>query len=294
MKRIAVVYAETKPNMPARLAELRAWIDEMGWTARYLTTAVSDPQEVAGSELVVVLGGDGTFLHAARLAMAEEIPILGVDLGRLGFLSEVAFNDIPEAFARLQEGDYGIEDRAMMRISAHRDELLLGEFTALNDGVITKGAYARLVELATYVDGHFLTTYSADGLIIATPTGSTAYALSAGGPLLTPDLPVFELAPICPHSLSARPIVISDQRCIRVVVEGPEGLDLYLSADGQEGTTVRLGDSILFERSKHRARLVKVGRIDFFTRLQTKLQWGASRRSPQTLSGVRWEESGVE
>lgn len=278
MKRVTVIYAESKPHMPALLAELKSWLAFMGWDGQYLAADQREPAEVAGSDLIVVLGGDGTFLHAARLAMFEEIPILGVDLGRLGFLSEVAFHDLPSAFERVAAGDYAIEDRSMMHIAGYRDDELLGEFTALNDGVISKGAFARLVDLATYVDGYYLTTYAADGLIVSTPTGSTAYALSAGGPLLTPELPVFVLAPICPHSLSARPIVISDQRCVRVMIEGPSGLELLLSADGQEGVQVRMGDTITFAKSPHQARLVKISNIDFFSRLQSKLGWGSTRR----------------
>lgn len=279
MKRISVVYSESKPHMPAHLAELKTWLGKFGWEASYLRARTGSPKDVAGSDLIVVLGGDGTFLHAARLAMEEEIPLLGVDMGRLGFLSEVAFHDLPAAFERIAAGDFQIEDRSMMHIQGFREDTLLGEFTALNDGVISKGAFARLVDLATYVDGNYLATYSADGLIVSTPTGSTAYALSAGGPLLTPELPVLVLAPICPHSLSARPIVISDTRSIRVMVEGPADLELVLAADGQEAIAVRMGDYLTFSKSPHRARLVKLSNIDFFSRLQTKLGWGPTRRS---------------
>jgi NAD+ kinase len=263
MKRIAVIYADSKPQVAMLIDELRVWIDEQGWEASFHAARHGDAQSIAGSELVVVLGGDGTFLHAARLALEEQIPILGVDLGR---------------FARISAGDYTIESRAMMHIEAFRDGESTGAFTALNEGVVSKGAFARLVDLATYVDGQYLTTYGADGLIVSTPTGSTAYALSAGGPLLTPDLPVLVLAPICPHSLSARPIVISDRCHVRVVVEGPPDLELFLTADGQEGVSLRMGDHVTFSRSPHQAKLVKVGQIDFFARLQTKLHWGHPRR----------------
>ncbi|MDB5101231.1 MAG: hypothetical protein JWM80_5652 [Cyanobacteria bacterium RYN_339] len=276
MKRIAVVYVESKSHMPVLLAELRAWVAGLGWEATFINAR--EPEPLGDAELVVVLGGDGTFLAAARMAMEKEIPLLGVDLGRLGFLSEVAFNDLPAAFERIQAGDFTVEDRCMLTVAAYREQELLGEFHALNDGVIGKGGFARLVELATYVDGNYLTTYNADGLIVSTPTGSTAYALSAGGPLLTPDLPVFVISPICPHSLSARPIVISDACDIRVIVEGPADLDLLLSADGQTAVNVRMGDHVCFRRSPHRARLVKINKIDFFARLQTKLNWGTTRR----------------
>lgn len=267
--------------MPAYLAELRDWLAPLGWTTAFVSARAPDPAAVAGADVVLVMGGDGTFLTAARLASgnpAGPIPLLGVDLGRLGFLSEVAFNELPQALERFASGDFRLEDRAMMRATAYRQGEVLGEAYALNDCVLSKGAFARLVELATYVDGVYLTTYDADGLVIATPTGSTAYALSAGGPLLTPDLPVLILAPICPHSLSARPIVLSDRVAIRVVIEGPADLELLLSADGQPGLSVRMGDHVLFTRASRYARLIKFDRIDFFARLQSKLGWGPTRR----------------
>lgn len=278
MKRVAIVYTESKPHVPALLAELRGWLDDRGWEGIYYAARTGDPKAISGAELVVVLGGDGTFLHAARLALEEDVPILGVDLGRLGFLSEVAYHDLPQAFARIDAGEYQIETRSMMHVEAFRQNESLGAFTALNEGVVSKGAFARIVDLATYVDGNYLTTYGADGLIVSTPTGSTAYALSAGGPLLTPDLPVFVLAPICPHSLSARPIVISDRCHVRVVIEGPAELDLFLTTDGQEGVSLRMGDHVCFSQSQHQAKLVKLGQLNFFSRLQTKLQWGPPRR----------------
>ncbi|MEB3198025.1 MAG: NAD(+)/NADH kinase [Candidatus Sericytochromatia bacterium] len=281
MKRIVVVHAENKPHMSAYLAELRDWLAPLGWAASVMSARTPHPGDVSGADLVLVLGGDGTFLTAARLASGAPdgpIPLLGVDLGRLGFLSEVAFNELPQALERFASGDFRLEDRAMMHAQAFRQGEALGDGYALNDCVLSKGAFSRLVELATYVDGAYLTTYDSDGLIVATPTGSTAYALSAGGPLLTPDLPVFVLAPICPHSLSARPIVLSDRVNIRVVVEGPADLELVLSADGQPGIPVRMGDHVVFTRASRRARLVKFDRIDFYARLQSKLGWGPTRR----------------
>ena len=281
VKRIAVVHAENKAHMPAYLAELRGWVAKHGWEPAITSARGADPAVVDGADLVVVLGGDGTFLAAARLASGATggpIPILGVDLGRLGFLSEVGFNELPAAFERFAAGEYQVEDRAMMHVQAFRGEELLGEGFALNDGVLSKGAFARIVELATYVDGSYLNTYDADGLVVATPTGSTAYALSAGGPLLTPDLPVFVVAPIAPHSLSARPIVLSDKVTIRVMIEGPAELDLLLSADGQAGIPVRMGDQVTFSRASRYARLVKLNKIDFYARLHGKLGWGPTRR----------------
>lgn len=281
MKRIAVVHAENKPHLPAYLSEIRDWVAQRGWEASIISARNPDVACVDGADLVVVLGGDGTFLAAARLASGAEgaaIPILGVDLGRLGFLSEIGFHELPQALDRFEAGDYKTEDRTMMQIRAFRGEELIKETFALNDAVLSKGAFARLVELATYVDGNYLTTYDADGLIAATPTGSTAYALSAGGPLLTPDLPVFVLAPICPHSLSARPIVLPDHATIRVAIEGPADLELLLSSDGQNAVAVRMGDQVTFSKAARTARLVKLNKIDFFTRLHGKLGWGPIRR----------------
>lgn len=279
MTRVGVVYAAEKRDMGAWLETLDAELARFGYEGVRVPAREGTPADLEGCGFVVVMGGDGTFLHAARLAAPDRLPLLGVDLGRLGFLSEVGLGALPEAFRRIREEDFTLESRTMMAIRAYRGEACLGERVALNDGVVTKGAFARMVELATFVDGEYLTTYAADGLIVATPTGSTAYALSAGGPLLTPELPVWVLAPICPHSLSARPIVLSDRVAVRVVVESPADHDLLVTADGQESLTVRRGDSIVFSRSEATARLIKLNGLDFFNRLQSKLGWGASRRA---------------
>jgi NAD+ kinase len=281
---LTVVYAPNKPDMPSRLDTLRGWIAMMGWQADFINARGMNEPLNPHSDLIVVLGGDGTFLAAARLAShcLRSIPLLGVDMGRLGFLSEVAFGDLPEAFARIATGDFSMEPRNRMRIRAHRGSELLGDTTALNDGVLSKGAFARLVELATYVNEHYVTTYDADGLIIATPTGSTAYALSAGGPLLTPDLPVSIIAPICPHTLAARPIVVDHNAEIVVDVKGPADHDLLLAADGQIDFHVRKGDRLQFTRADNVTYMVKLSGIDFFTRLHTKLNWGQVRRPGDT------------
>lgn len=275
--RVAVVVADNKPEALAASERVLALVAHRGWEAVTVLARQADPPSISDCHLVVVLGGDGTFLAAARLAIGSEAPLLGVDLGRLGFLSEVDLSELPEALARFESGDYKVESRAMLHILARRGEHILGEATALNDAAISKGAFARLVELEAHLDGAYLSSYHADGLVVATPTGSTAYALSAGGPVLAPNLDVMVLTPVCPHTLGARPFVVGTASVLRLVVRGPVGEDLVLAADGQPLPPLRAGDEVVLRLSPHRTRMVRLGGAGFFERLRTKLHWGTSR-----------------
>lgn len=228
-------------------------------------------------EVLVVLGGDGTLLRSARKAAPLGIPVLGVNLGHLGFLTEI---DLPELFPgleRLLEGEFTVEERMMLEARVIREGAVREKISGLNDAVITKGAFARLIFLETYVDDDFVTTYPADGLIVATPTGSTAYSLSAGGPLLTPELDLLVVTPICPHSLWARPLVIDAGREVRVVVRSEKG-EVMLTVDGQQGYRLQRGDTVSICRSAHRARLIRLQKRSFFYLLRQKLGEGGYRR----------------
>lgn len=275
--RVAVVVAEHKAEALAAREAVLALVAERGWEALPLWARQGDGAQLQGCHLILALGGDGTFLAAARQAVGGEAPLLGVDLGRLGFLSEVDLAELPEALARFEAGDYKLESRAMLHVLARRGDHILGEATALNDAAISKGAFARLVELEAHVDGNYLSSYHADGLVVATPTGSTAYALSAGGPVLAPGLDAMVLAPICPHTLGARPLVVGSNSVLRLVVRGPEGEQLVLAADGQPLPALAMGDEVVLRLSPHRTRLVRLGGADFFERLRSKLHWGTSR-----------------
>jgi NAD+ kinase len=229
------------------------------------------------AEVFVVFGGDGTILAAAREAAPHGIPILGVNLGAFGFLAEVSDAEVTDALDPLLAGDYHLDERMMLRAEVRREGRPLREFLALNDIVVTKTGYARLLRVHTSVNDIPLATYRADGLIVATPTGSTAYSLSAGGPIVHPSVPAMVVTPICPHSLSARAVVISadDTVTVRLEPAGAPSPPAILTVDGQEGFPLAAEDEVRVGRSVHRARLIRFGAEGFYTVLRSKLWWGA-------------------
>jgi NAD+ kinase len=222
-------------------------------------------------DLVVVLGGDGTLLSVAR-ALDKPTPILGVNMGSLGFLTEVHRSDLYPALVRVLSGQFTIEERSLLQVEVrprHGEPRL---FRVLNDAVISKGALARIIELRLEVDGHLVAQFRADGLILSTPTGSTAYNLSAGGPILFPQLPVIVITPICPHTLSLRPLVVPDTSDLSITLQ-TDREEVYLSLDGQEGSALALGDRVLLRRGPTVVHLVKAAR-SFYESLRGKLRWG--------------------
>ncbi len=233
--------------------------------------------DLAGrADVLVVFGGDGTILAAARRAAPRGIPILGVNLGGFGFLAEVSGSEVGGALTRLLEGDYRLDERMMLRAQVLQEGRPAREFLALNDIVVTKSGYARLVRLRTEVNGQHLATYLADGVIAATPTGSTAYSLSAGGPIVHPDVDVIVLTPICAHTLNARAVVVSgaDVITFRAQPLGAPASPPVLTVDGQEGHPLEADDLVRVERSPHRTRLIRLGREGFYSLLRHKLIWG--------------------
>ncbi len=238
--------------------------------------AVSEGDLPGRVDVLVVLGGDGTILRAARAAAPHGIPILGVNLGGFGFLAEVSDRKVGEALTRLLEGDYRLDERMMLRAQILRRDQPTRECIALNDFVVTKSGYARLLRVRTEVNGEHLATHLADGLIVATPTGSTAYSLSAGGPIVHPDVDVIVLTPICAHTLNARAVVVSGSDVIRIRVHpvGAPPPPAVLTVDGQEGFPLEPDDEVRVERSPHPARLIRLGGDGFYSRLRAKLSWG--------------------
>lgn len=224
------------------------------------------------SDLVVVLGGDGTLLAVAR-ALPPAVPILGVNLGNLGFLTEINRGELYPAMVQVLSGRFDTEERSLFDVRIQRNGSGSLRYRVLNDAVINKSALARIIELTLRIDGHLISRFRADGLIISTPTGSTAYNLSAGGPILSPLLPVAVLTPICPHALSLRPIVVPDTGQIEVTLE-TQREEVYLTLDGQEGTTLGYRDVVHISRSPAGIRLIKVGERGFFDNLRGKLRWG--------------------
>ena len=226
----------------------------------------------ADYDLVVVLGGDGTLLSVAR-NLADSIPILGVNMGNLGFLTEVPRSELYPSVMRFLEGDFEVDERALLDVTLKRASCVELLYRVLNDAVINKSALARIIELVVTVDGHRVATYRSDGLIISTPTGSTAYNLAAGGPILNPQLPVVVVTPICPHTLTLRPIVVPDSASVDIRLETSHE-EVYLTLDGQEGTQIEYGDTVSLRRSENVVRLIKTSDRTFYDSLRDKLRWG--------------------
>lgn len=239
-----------------------------------LRVAAAEKREMfARCEAIVVLGGDGTLLATARLAEEREVPIIGVNLGSLGFLTEVKAEDLPETVLQALQGNVAIDRRRMIRTTVYRSDGRREMHQALNDAVLSRGALGRTVDIEARVDGGFLAVFKADGVILATPTGSTAYSLSAGGPIVHPSVRVLVLAPICPHTLSVRPLVIDDESKLELRLRSPRE-QLLLTLDGQETVELTGEETVEVTRSPHHACLVRSPALGFYDLLRTKLGWG--------------------
>jgi NAD+ kinase len=262
--------------------------DLLTWLAGHDYTIVIDPQTanyVEGPEivpradmaskpldLVVVLGGDGTLLSAARVTAAIDVPLLGVNLGSLGFLTEVPLESLYPMLEAIAQGRAAVEYRSLMQCQLLRGDAVRGSYLVFNDAVVNKTALARLNTYDLYIDKVFVSSYRADGMIVATPTGSTAYSLSAGGPVLMPSVNAFVITPVAPHSLTHRPLVVPDSAEIEIVLRSGEEF-AYLSLDGQSGLDLDDGDRVVCRRSEHQVNLFRTG-SDFFQLLRSKLKWG--------------------
>ncbi len=224
-------------------------------------------------DMVIVLGGDGTMLSVARLVGEKEIPILGVNLGTLGFLTEINKDELYSSMELILKGRCFIETRLMLKAEVQRRDEKVLEHHVLNDVVINKSALARIIDIETYVDESYVTTFKADGLIVSTPTGSTAYNLSAGGPIIYPSLDCIILTPICPHTLTNRPIVLSDDVTVKSILRS-ETEDVFLTMDGQVGFSLKKDDVIKITKAPFRTKIIIPCERDYFHILRTKLKWG--------------------
>jgi NAD+ kinase len=246
--------------------EIEAWLTQRGltvWSASAWENAVFE-EVLPGAELLIVLGGDGSTLHAARLALPYQIPIFCVNLGRVGFLSEAQTTNWRSKLGQILAGDYWIEERLMLQADLRRNGDIIHHFNALNDLVVGRGKQARVLRLHLSVDGDHVTTYTADALIVATPTGSTAYAMAAGGPLLPPRLQNFVVVPVAPHLSLDRPMVLHEKAEIIIQVQmHHEG---QLTADGQDGVDLQTGDEVVIKKHENYSLFARVESSGYFYR----------------------------
>lgn len=224
-------------------------------------------------DLLICLGGDGTFLKVARIAYKYNLPILGINLGSLGFLTEIEKNDIDQAVEKLVKGDYKIEDRMMIEATIIRDGRVIGKDSALNDIVISRGALSRILHVKTYINDIFVDTFPGDGLIISSPTGSTAYSLSAGGPIVDPDIDLIIVTPICPHILYSRSFITGGSKRVKAYIDEDTCHEAMVTVDGQKGYEIRGGDIVEIGKSQDFVRLVRIETRNFFNILRSKIYY---------------------
>jgi NAD+ kinase len=283
MIRVAIVCKPQKDELGRLLPELIEWLRQHGYeplldleSAKYTAGLPAvDRMELPAlaPALVIVLGGDGTLLSVARIFASTGTPILSVNLGLLGFLTEVRLADLYSTLEGWCADCHTLDERAMLHAVLWREGAEHSSYEALNDVVVSKGDIARMGEFAVELDGKKVARFRADGVIVSTPTGSTAYTLAANGPILTPDVDAMVVTPICPHLLTLRPIVVRGDASLTVRVEGIPNLAL-LTVDGQQGVELRRGDEVRCERSRYKVKLVRMSESSFFEALRTKLSWG--------------------
>ena len=228
---------------------------------------------IARAELVIVLGGDGTLIHAARQLKSRAVPILGINLGSLGFMTEIPSQELFPALEDIFAGRFRVDSRMRLSCRLYRDGQVILEDEVLNDVVINKGALARIADHETRIDGQPVATFKSDGVVVATPTGSTAYALSAGGPIVHPGVDCMVIAPICPHALTQRPLVIPGSQTVSIKLAS-QSADVYLTIDGQIGHALKQNDVLEVRRSANRVLLVRNPKLGYFAILREKLHWG--------------------
>jgi NAD+ kinase len=283
MRQIAIISKPQKEELQTVLPELVAWLRERdfepildpasGDYTRDARIVARDQMAAESPELAIVLGGDGTLLAAARVFAKAGIPIMSVNLGSLGFLTEVRLGDLYTTLEGWCQQCCTIEPRSMLHAELFRDGGLHCQYEALNDMVIAKGAIARMGDFTVLLDTQLAATFRADGVIVATPTGSTAYSLAANGPILAPSVDALVITPICPHLLTLRPMVVRGDAKLTVRVEGiPD--QTFLTVDGQEAIQVHVGDELHCRRSDFNVKLVRMGEPAFFDVLRAKLKWG--------------------
>jgi NAD+ kinase len=282
IRKIGIIFKKQDARVRGIAEDIVPWLQSRGAEV-FLDQASADQcpgnacfaplEELVGRvEIVCVFGGDGTLLYAARLLGAKGVPMLGINLGSLGFLTEVKLDEMHAAFEGLLSGEYRLEERVLLNVEVVRNGDVIAQYLALNDAVINRGALARIIDLEVSVNSQSVLFTRADGLIISTPTGSTAYSLAAGGPILYPTLDAFIIAPICPHALANRPVVIPDRSAVGVCLH--RGTDVMLTVDGQVGMPLQQQDYLSVHRAQSTLKLALPFGSTFFKLLREKLRWG--------------------
>ncbi len=281
IKTVGIISKPGSEAARALVPSLIEWLERRGIAIRYdgstaaYTGGSGLPREEVpeNCDLVIVLGGDGTLLSAARAIGRREIPLFPVNMGGLGFLTAITIDELYPELERAFRGEHRVARRKLLNAEVLRDGCIVSSYDALNDAVLTKTALARMIDLDTHVDDQHVSDFKADGLIISTPTGSTAYSLSAGGPIIFPSVPAILLTPICPHMLTNRPVVVPETSVIRVVSQGPDE-SVFLTIDGQIGGPLQKNDTVLCRSSQYSLHLIRPPRMMFFDVLRQKLKWG--------------------
>jgi NAD+ kinase len=288
IKRIGIVLKPNQPDALRTVCELVTWLDKRGLTLvgtpeiergriqAETGCAVEEtpPEELAANvDLILVLGGDGTMIATSRMLADHEVPVLGVNYGGLGYLAEFRIEELYQALESILSGNFRLDKRVMLDVELRRKDELITRNRVLNDVVINKSALARIIEIDAHLNEHFVNSFRADGLIISTPTGSTAYNLSAGGPVIFPSMNAVVITPICPFTLSNRPIVVPDVATIELLLKTDQE-EVTLTLDGQVGFSLKVGDRVVIRKSSVTFNLVQPSNRNYFDVLRDKLRWG--------------------
>jgi len=288
IKRIGIVLKPNQPDALRTVCELVTWLNERGITLVGTPELERDriqnetgcpvdqaPREdlAAHVDLILVLGGDGTMIATARMLSDREVPVLGVNYGGLGYLAEFRIEELYQALDSILSGNFRLDRRVMLGVELRRGGELITQNRVLNDVVINKSALARIIEIDAYLNQHFVNSFRADGLIISTPTGSTAYNLSAGGPVIFPSMNAVVITPICPFTLSNRPIVVPDDATIELLLKTDQE-EVTLTLDGQVGFSLKVEDRVVIRKSSVTFNLVQPSNRNYFDVLRDKLRWG--------------------
>lgn len=274
IRRVLIVINSQREDVKSVLESISGFARGIGAeTVPVDFTGTVSKKIVSGVDLAVSLGGDGTLLTCARLLAEREIPILAVNMGDFGFITEVSKNEVLETLEKFLEGDIGVSERLMLGVSVMRAGREIAAYQALNEAVIAVMGKSRMIRLRVFLSDTLVGRYRADGVLIATPTGSTAYSMAAGGPIVYPEMEAFVLTPICPFSLSIRPTVIPATEVLRVEVEEPQKAEIVLTVDGQETFPMVPRDSALIRRATHKALIIRSNKRGFYEVLRSKLHW---------------------